>query len=383
MKRRSILKSAVVLPVLGSVLVSCTSGSEKELGGQQVSPAKALKILILGGTSFLGPHQIAEALGRGHSITTFTRGKTKPTIHQDLFDKVEMLIGDREDNLVAIEDGEWDVVIDNSGRNVKWTEATANLLKDRVGVYMYTSSTGVYYPYLGDGIREDTKLVEETPTELEFEWEKMEYDYGVMKTLSEKAAKAAFGEARVCVIRPTYMIGPGDMTDRFIYWPIRLAKGGEVLVPGKSEDPVQYIDVRDVAKFMIDQAEKEVGGVYNLVGPGETETMRVFVDKAAKAFDAKSTFVYIDDYDFLEKNGVPYLVPWIPPTGSNYGSSRVSNVAALDAGLQLRPVEVTVKDTYSWWTSGAITDSKRETYEANPKALLNTEKEIIKLWNSQ
>ena len=150
------LKIAIATPLVGTSLLSFST-TEK---------TKPLRILILGGTSFLGPHQIAYAIDRGHSVSTFTRGKTKPSIYKDLFDQVEMLIGDRENDLSALETGTWDVVIDNSGSKTEWTKNTANLLKDRVGIYLYTSSTGVYYPYLGKDIDENTKVLLEEPTKI-------------------------------------------------------------------------------------------------------------------------------------------------------------------------------------------------------------------------
>ncbi|MGI9542490.1 MAG: NAD-dependent epimerase/dehydratase family protein, partial [Cyclobacteriaceae bacterium] len=251
----STLKTGVILPLVGPSLIS---RSVTEITRESAN--KKLNILILGGTSFLGPHQIAYAMGRGHAITTFTRGRTKSTIHQDLFKNVEQLIGDRSDNLEALRGRKWDAVIDNSGHREQWTRDTAQLLKDNVGLYLYTSSTGVYYPYLGSNIKENTDLVLKMPEDLEDEDEKMEYGYGVMKSNSEIAARESFGEDRTIIVRPTYMVGPADRLDRFIYWPVRLSRGGEILVPGKSDDPVQYIDVRDVAAWMIRLIEKGGGG---------------------------------------------------------------------------------------------------------------------------
>jgi 2'-hydroxyisoflavone reductase len=185
------VKSGLAIPVIGSGLLSCTSSNKKS--DEDESNSK-LNILILGGTSFLGPHQIAYALNRGHSISTFTRGKTEPTVHQGIFDKVERLIGDRENNLKALMDRKWDAVIDNSGHKVEWTEKTAELLKDNVGLYLYTSSTGVYYPYRTGNIREDQELVLEEPEGIEDEEMKIEYRYGVMKSNSEIAARLVMTE---------------------------------------------------------------------------------------------------------------------------------------------------------------------------------------------
>lgn len=371
--RRDFIKKSLVagiaIPILGSNLLACDSKEKSKL-----------KILILGGTSFLGPHQIAYALKRGHSVSIFTRGKTKSTIHKELFDKVEHLIGDRNDNLKALEKGEWDVVIDNSGRNVKWTTDTAELLKDRAKLYMYTSSTGVYYPYVGENITEETKTLTKEPEILENEDEKLEYWYGVMKTNSENAAIKAFGIDRTIIARPTYMFGSGDKTNRFIHWPVRLAKGGEVLVPGKAGDLVQYADVRDVAEFMIRLAENNTIGKFNIAGPTEQQTMLAFANEAKGAFNINTTIVSIDDYDFLHKNGIDYLVPWIPPVGKNYGSSKTANKKAIAAGLTFRNLKTSVKEMHDWWYSDAMNQEQRDKFEKAPKGVLMKEQEILKKW---
>lgn len=349
---------------------------------EQDKPQMSLNLLILGGTSFLGPHQIAYALKRGHSVTTFTRGKTQPVIYHDLFKDVTQLFGDRESDLSALENKTWDAVIDNSGQRTKWTERSANLLRDSVDLYLYTSSTGVYYPYLGENIKENTELLLKEPEGIEDEEMKIEYWYGVMKATSEMEVKKAFGEDRTIVVRPTYMIGPADKSNRFIHWPVRLARGGEVLVPGKKDDPVQYIDVRDVAEWMIRLIEQKKVGTYNAVGPRRTQNMYAFVKEAAKAFAVNSDLVYIDDYEFLKKNHVPDLVPWIMPAGNNYGSARINNEKGIKAGLKFRKLPKTVKDTYDWWYSNSLTDEQRNKFELDPETVLRREKAIIEAWKN-
>ena len=361
------LKAALVAPMVNPTMLMAST-----------TPPK-LNILILGGTSFLGPHQVAYALSRGHRVSTFTRGITEPTVHKNLFKQVESLVGDRENDLSALENGQWDLVIDNSGRRVHWTEKTAQLLKDKAELYLYTSSTGVYYPYLTDDIKEDTKLVLQTP-DTASEDEKYIYDYGVMKANSELAAIKAFGADRSIIVRPTYMVGPADKLDRFIHWPVRLARGGEVLVPGKADDQVQYVDVRDVAEFMIRLAEQKKTGTFNAVGPPQPQTMHEFVDIARKAFDVDTTLVKIDDYDFLEENKVHFIVPWIPSSGNNYGSARINNQKAIKAGLTYRDINKTIKDTHDWWYSDALTDERRAKFEDNPQGILAREAEIIAKW---
>lgn len=382
--RRKLLKTGLTgslfLPVLGSSLLSsCTSASDS--GSEETQ--KKLNILILGGTSFLGPHQIAYAISRGHSVSTFTRGKTEPTIYTKVFSEVNQLIGDRENDLKALEDGNWDVVIDNSGNREGWVEKTAELLKDKAELYLFTSSTGVFYPYLGDDIKENTDVLLKEPENVIDEEMKMEYWYGVMKATSERAVVNAFGEERSILVRPTYMMGPADKTDRFIHWPIRLAKGGETLVPGKDNDPVQYIDVRDVAEWMIRLAEEKTTGVFNAVGPKAKQTMPEFVKEASQAFDVASEFVQINDYEFLKENGVPYIIPWILPEGNNYGSSRVNNDKAIENGLTFRPLTESVKDIHAWWYSDAVTEEQRNAFEKNPESVLMREDQILKKWKAK
>lgn len=374
-------KLGLMLPFLGSS-PSLDSTKRETEAERDERAGKRLNILILGGTSFIGPHQIAYALKRGHSVTTFTRGKTQPVIYQDLFKDVAQLFGDRESDLSALENKTWDAVIDNSGQRTKWTERSANLLRDSVDLYLYTSSTGVYYPYLGENIKENTELLLKEPEGIEDEEMKIEYWYGVMKATSEMEAQKAFGEDRTIIVRPTYMIGPADKSNRFIHWPVRLARGGEVLVPGKKNDPVQYIDVRDVAEWMIRLIEQKKGGTYNAVGPRRTQNTYAFVKEAAKAFEVNSDFVYIDDYEFLKKNRVPDLVPWIMPAGNNYGSARIDNEKGIKAGLKFRKLPKTVKDTYDWWYSDSLTDEQRNKFELDPKTVLGREKAIIEAWRN-
>lgn len=376
------LKAGVALPFLTPMLAACEPGQERA-ASEAGTVIKPLKLLILGGTSFLGPHQIAYALERGHSISTFTRGKTKPAIHQELFDQVEQLVGDREDDLSALEGREWDAVIDNSGHNVEWTRKSAELLKDRCKLYLYTSSTGVFYPYVDSDFTEGAEVNLVEPEGITDEDEKLEFWYGTMKAKSEIAAIEQFGKGRTIVVRPTYMIGPADKSDRFIHWPIRLQRGGEVMVPGKAEDMVQYADVRDVAEFMIRLIEAGDTGTFNAAGPATEQNIYAFVEQASEAFSAKSTFVKIDDYDFLAEQDILHLVPWIMPVGANQGSALIDNQKGIQHGLTFRPLVDTVKDTYDWWVSDAVSQAHRDAVASEPTSLLMREKAILKTWRAR
>lgn len=366
------IRNGVALPILLTSLNSCGVSKEEK------SPP--LKILILGGTSFLGLHQVAYAMGRGHSISTFTRGKTEPSIYAELFENVEQLIGDRKDNLTALENRKWDAVIDNSGHDAEWTKKTAELLKDNVGLYLYTSSTGVYYPYLSSDYKESDKVLLVEPEEISDEHEKIEYWYGVMKANSELEAIKQFGKDRTIVVRPTYMIGPADKSNRFIHWPIRLNKGGEVLLPGKASDLVQYIDVRDVAEWMIRLIEDKKAGTFNAVGPKDQQTMHAFVEEAQRAFSAKSSFVQVNNYEFLKEKNILDIVPWIMPIGKNEGSAKVNNEKGIKNGLTITPLQKTIKDTHDWWVSDAVTQEQRNEVELDSNAVLQRESVILEEW---
>lgn len=343
---------------------------------------KPLRILILGGTSFFGPHQIAYAMSRGHSITTFTRGRTHPMIHQDLFENVEQLIGDRQNDLEALRGRTWDAVIDNSGRHVEWTRDSAQLLRDHVDLYLYTSSTGVYYPYRGSNITEETELVLKVPENLDKE-QAIEYGYGVMKANSEIAARLAFGDNRTIVVRPTYVMGPGDRTDRFTYWPVRLSQGGEVLVPGRAYDPVQYIDVRDVTGWMIRLIEDRNAGGFNAVGPASSTGMHAFVFGAHAAFSSAASFVMIPDFEFLKEHRLTFAIPWIMPTGDNAGSALINNQRGIENGLTFTPLAESVRDIYEWWTSDAVTEEHRANMVSGQRSLMSREAAIIADWKAR
>ena len=348
----------------------------KNLGSK---PDKQLKILILGGTSFLGPHQIAYALERGHSVSMFTRGKTVPKIHTELFDQVEKLVGDREDNLEALKNRSWDVVIDNSGRKTKWTEDTAELLKDSVGLYMYTSSISVYYPYTGDDFSEDREVVTVVPEGIT-EDEKYTYDYGVMKATSELAAIRAFGQDRTINVRPSLIVGPGDRTDRFPYWLVRLEKGGDIIIPGRPDEVVQYIDVRDLAEWMIRLAENRSAGTYNGSGPGFKMSTNAFVHGVHANYNSAVTYTQIDDLNFLEENGMIGIQPWVIHLPQYAGMSMSDNSRAIASGLTFRPLTDTVQATHNWWYSEAVTQERRDKILTGERSPMLKEKDILAKW---
>jgi 2'-hydroxyisoflavone reductase len=377
--RREFLTTVGAAGLVGAVAAPQLSASTPIRPQTQ---GRSLRILILGGTGFSGPHLVARALERGHSVTTFSRGRTEPPVHAQSFRDVEQLIGDRAADLSALRTGTWDAVIDNSGFRESWTRESAELLRDRVGRYVYTSSTGVYYPYLGDDIREETAPVLEVPGDIT-DVQRVEYDYGVMKARSEIVVREVFGDERALIVRPTYIMGPGDPSDRVTYWPVRLARGGEVMLPGRPNDPVQYIDVRDLTAWMIRSIEEGTAGSFNAVGPASPTGMHQFVHGVHAAFATAVTFVPIDDYEFLAEQRVLDAIPWIMPVGDNHGSARVSNARGLQRGLSFTPLADNMRDLYEWWLTDAVPEVRRAALTTAATSLMAREPAILAAWRAR
>jgi 2'-hydroxyisoflavone reductase len=360
--------------------ISAGTAAALSLGFRSAPPppaplGRSLRLLILGGTSFLGPHQIRLALERGHSVSTFNRGRTRPALYPELFDRVEQLVGDRDSDLDALRGRSWDAVIDNSGHSVQWARASAELLADSVRNYVYVSSTGVYFPYHTVGATEELQppLADDPPREVP--------SYGVMKALSEREVQRAFGD-RAIIVRPNYIVGPGDTTDRFPYWPVRIAQGGEVLLPGGPSDIVQFMDVRDLTRFMFHLIEGGQTGVFNVGGPYPTPTTVTEMAYGIRAVTTEPVeWVWVDDYDFLREVGIGAMVPWVMPRGNSLGHTRVSYQKAVAHGMTYRPLADTVRDTLAWWASDAVPAERR----AEPNFVLDREREarIIEAWRAR
>jgi 2'-hydroxyisoflavone reductase len=304
--------------------------------------------LILGGTGFLGPAVIDAAKARGYTITLFNRGKTRP----DLYPELEKLRGDRDpakdEGLKALEGRSWDVVLDNSGYVPRIVKASASLLAPRVKQYIFISSVSVYADTSTAGADETAKLGTMADPTVETMGKEFE-NYGPLKALCEQAAEAAM-PGRVANVRPGFIVGPGDLTHRFTYWPLRVEKGGEVLAPGSPSDPIQVIDARDLAAWLVALMETKTMGAFDAVGPGEPLTMGGVLDKskALTGSDARYTWVspaFIDKFP-----GEPLDLPiWAPPEGKTAGFHARSGERARKAGLVHRPVDETIKDTLAWF----------------------------------
>ena len=355
--RRDFLKTTAGGLLLGGIV--------PELGRAGNAPPRAasLDILVLGGTGFIGPHLVRHAIARGHKITIFTRGRHDA----ELPESVKRLQGDRSGQLGALEGTRWDAVVDDSATNPEWVKLSTDMLKGSSGAYLFTSSTGVYYPYLKRGIDESTPVL----SHLDDPKDGSEA-YGVAKAQCEELVMHAFGD-RGFVVRPTYIVGPGDTTDRFPYWPVRLARGGDVLAPGHADDPMQLIDVRDLAELMVHLLETRQHGIYNVTGPKQPLVARRFYEIAAKIINPSVTYTFVDDYDFLEAHKIDEAIPWALLTGNNYGMMSVKNDKAITAGLSFRPLEATLRDTLAWWPT--VPQARRD----KPHFAITTEKEAAAL----
>jgi 2'-hydroxyisoflavone reductase len=309
--------------------------------------AKPLRILILGGTRFIGLHMTALALARGHTLTFFNRGKTKT----DRYPEVERIKGDRNGEIDGLKGREWDVVIDNSGYVPRHVKLSAELLAPSVRQYVFVSSISVYpdFSVPRDESSPVGKLADETIEKVDGE------TYGPLKALCEQAAERAM-PGRTCVIRPGLIVGPDDNTDRFTYWPARAARGGEFIAPGAPTDAFQIIDARDLAAFTLNAVENNINGVFNLVSNvnefkfGQlTDGCIAAASKQVKPRD-KPRATYLPA-EFLEEQKVaPWseMPVWLPAKGDEAAFAGTSNKAARARGLKIRPLKTTVNDTLAW-----------------------------------
>jgi 2'-hydroxyisoflavone reductase len=356
--------------------ITAASGAGLSLGSSSTLPswlglplpAKPMRILILGGTGFIGPHQVREAVKRGHAVTVFNRGRRSA---EQLPSGVESLVGDRETNdYASLRDREWDALIDNSAYVPRWVREAAQALAGSVKQYVYTSTTGVYaFPNPG-AVNEDAPLATlADPTTEKVTGE----TYGPLKALCEVAARQFTGT--VTVLRPHYIVGPEDPTDRFTYWPVRVERGGEMLAPGNPKDPFQFIDVRDFAAFAIHTMEKRTAGTFNVVRPSMAIGELLAAMKATSGSNVSFTWV---ETAFLRERQVS-LPMWDPPVGAGVGEMSTTPSRAVAAGLRHTALATTIEDTLTWWHS--LSDERR----AKQRAFLPSEKEqeLLTAWRAR
>lgn len=322
-----------------------------------------MKILIIGGTRFLGRHLVTSARARGHEVTLFNRGQTNP----DLFRRVKTIRGDRETDLDQLQ-GQWDAVIDTCGYLPRIVKLSAEILKEHVDHYVFISSISVYADFSKIGINESApvaQLDDESKEEITGE------TYGALKALCEKTVQDVFG-ADALIIRPGLIVGPHDPTDRFTYWPVRISKGGDVLTPDRPEALTQFIDARDLSDFTIRLIEQNISGVFNATG--HPLTLNNLFETCKRVSKSNAAFRWAP-VEFLAKHNVaPWsdMPAWVPETSEDAGFSRVDISKAMHAGLKFTDLGETIRDTLKWeferpqdheWKAGLKPEREKELLE--------------------
>ncbi|HEY5728755.1 MAG TPA: hypothetical protein VIS72_01795 [Anaerolineales bacterium] len=322
-----------------------------------------MNILIIGGTRFLGHHLVDSALASGHQIMLFNRGQTNP----NLFPNVESVLGDREHDIDKLSGRTWDAVIDTCGYVPRIVRKSAAGLERSVGRYVFISSISAFADFTKIGMDESDpvgKIEDESVEEITGE------TYGPLKALCEKMILDRYNEHGL-VVRPGLIVGPNDPTDRFTYWPVRVAKGGDVLAPEKPEVPIQVIDVRDLSIFIVKLIEDDASGIYNATGPDYELTLGTMLDTCKQVSGSDVNFQWAS-VDFLKENNVQEwsdMPVWVPDNEENRGFSRIDASKAIKAGLTFRPIADTVQDTIAWanirpadheWRAGLRSDREQE-----------------------
>jgi 2'-hydroxyisoflavone reductase len=341
---------------------------------------RPLRILILGGTGFTGPHQVRYALTRGHQVTLFNRGRHPLGWPAE----VEVLTGDRDTgDLQALAGREWDVCIDNPTSLPFWVRDVGRVLAGKVQHYVFISTISVFADKSQAGMDESAPVAVYTGKDAMAETRAtLQADmnlYGPLKAVCEQEAEKQF-PGSTTVIRPTLIVGPGDETDRFTYWPVRIARGGEVLAP-PADDPVQIIDTRDLAEWTIRVAEQRALGTFNAAGPDYELTVGAMLE-GIRAVTAERATLMFTDAAFLEEQRVAMwsdLPAWVPGRGVFAGFMRVNSARAVKAGLTFRPLAVTAADTLAWFKA------QPEARRAKLKSGLSAEREaaVLQAWHAR
>jgi 2'-hydroxyisoflavone reductase len=351
-----------------------------------------LNILILGGTGFTGPEQVDYALARGHRVTLFNRGKTRPGIFKG---KVhEELVGDLNSNTSALQGKKFDVVIDNPTTLPLWVKNAAQYLKGNTKHYIFISTTSVYRDQSEIGINENSPTVPmpegldpylpDQRNAAQQAASNNPSNYGAFKARSEVEVQNQYPGINT-IIRPCLIVGPLDRTDRFTYWPARIDKGGEVLAPDKPDDPCQFIDSRDLAEWTIRMAEMREFGTFNAIGPEKPMTIAEMLYGVKAVTTAGAQFTWVP-WEFLQAQRVrPWtqMTVWQPPYGRTAGYQRRSAAKALTKGLTFRPLAVTAKDTLDWHKT-RTPEEQAGTLEGKINGLsMKREAEVLAAWKEE
>jgi len=388
--RRTFIKSvsamggAVSLAGLPSLAFAEATAAHAKSARTPVGRAPApLDILILGGTGFTGPEQVEYATARGHRITLFNRNKTRPDFFKG---RVEQLIGDLNGDVEALKGKSFDVVIDNPTTLPAWVRNASKYLAGHTKQYMFISTMSVYPDNSHPGKDESDGL---TPLPAGLDAYAVSPDdarkhYGALKTESEKEVERQYPGINT-IIRPGLIVGPLDKSDRFTYWPARIDKGGEVMAPGNPTDPVQIIDSRDLAEWMIRMAEARAFGTYNACGPSTPLSMVEMLGGVKAVTTAGAEFTWVPA-DFLKANGINgwrHMPCWLPPDGATAGFCRRSNAKALAKGLTFRPLAVTAKETLDWHKTRPPEELKAMDEGAVAGIPASKEAEVLALWHAK
>lgn len=372
MNRRRFLASAT------AVGAGMALGPTTQLVAATAEKPTPMRLLVLGGTGFIGPPIVRYAVERGHEVSIFTRGKTKADLPG-----VEQLIGDRTGDLDALKGRTWDAVLDNNARDYRWVKLTTDLLRDSTEQYLLVSSISAYageatgYDFIDEpwsGPPIDTNSPLALPPD-DFE-SGQELPYGQSKAVAEQLSNAAF-PGRSTIVRPGFIVGPGDPSDRFTYWPVRIDKGGEILAPGDGTDPVQFTDVRDLGEWIVRLVENGTYGSYNGVGIGSPISMAEMLYGMRAVTSSHVNFTWLP-IPFLRKHNVqPYsdMPIWIPGDPM----SEVDNSRAMQSGLTFRPLAVTAADTLEWHQSRPAEQQAELRIGISP----DREKQVLAAWKNR
>jgi 2'-hydroxyisoflavone reductase len=353
------------------------AAADRSAAGPRGRLARRIRLLILGGTGFIGPWQVRYALERGHEVTIFNRGRSAP----GMFDGVEELIGDRAaGDLDALRGRTWDAVIDNSASSSDapyWVRDAGAVLADATDQFLYISTRSVFRDLSAVPATVDAPLL---TRENATNWsEGRPYPYGLAKALAEEEARRAFGD-RTTIVRPGLIVGPGDDTDRFTYWPVRIERGGEILAPGDPlVDRIQVIDVRDLCEWAVRLCEERTYGTFMGIGPENGRSVAEFLHGIAAVTTAPLEWTWVPR-EFLAGHGFrPYaeMPVWRPPTPGWEGFARFDLSREVAAGLTFRSLADTTEATLEFHHSR---DAERRA-QLRAGASAEREAEVLRAWH--